>query len=75
MTDAPDFLRAGDIARLAGVSVRTVRRWIAEGTLPSVKVRGVRLVPRKDLERLFSPTPTRCLDPEAEIQEKQSNFA
>ena len=55
MTDAPDFLRAGKIARVADVSVRTVRRWIAEGTLPSVKVRGVRLVPRKDLERRFLP--------------------
>ena len=55
MTEAPDFLRAGKIARLADVSVRTVRRWIAEGTLPSVKVRGVRLVPRKSLERALSP--------------------
>ena len=51
MTDVPDFLRAGDIARCAGVSVRTVRRWIAEETLPSVKIGGVRLVARKDLER------------------------
>jgi excisionase family DNA binding protein len=58
MTEAPDFLRAGKIARLADVSVRTVRRWIAEGTLPSVKVRGVRLVPRKELELMFSlPAP------------------
>jgi excisionase family DNA binding protein len=57
MTDAADFLRAGEIARLAGVSVRTVRRWIAEKTLPSVKLRGVRLVPRKDLERMLTPAP------------------
>jgi excisionase family DNA binding protein len=55
MTDAPDFLRAGKIARLAGISVRTVRRWIADDTLPSVKVRGVRLVARKDLEQVLSP--------------------
>jgi excisionase family DNA binding protein len=55
MTDAPEFLRAGDIARLAGVSVRTVRRWIADEILPSVKVRGMRLVPGKDLERVLSP--------------------
>jgi excisionase family DNA binding protein len=60
MTDAPDFLRAGAIARLAGVSVRTVRRWIAKDSLPSVKLRGVRLVPRKDLERLLSPAPAPC---------------
>jgi excisionase family DNA binding protein len=55
MTDAPDFLRAVEIARLSGVSVRTVRRWIAEEILPSVKVRGMRLVPRKELERVLSP--------------------
>ena len=30
MTDVPEYLRAGDIARCAGVSVRTVRRWIAD---------------------------------------------
>jgi excisionase family DNA binding protein len=57
MTDVPDFLRAGDIARCAGVSVRTVRRWIAAETLPSVKIGGVRLVARKDLERTVSSTP------------------
>jgi excisionase family DNA binding protein len=58
MIDTPAFLRASEIARLAGVSVRTVRRWIADDTLPSVKVRGVRLVPRKELERvLLPPTP------------------
>jgi prophage antirepressor-like protein len=31
--------------------VRTVRRWIADEILPSVKVRGMRLVSRKDFER------------------------
>jgi excisionase family DNA binding protein len=66
MTEAPDFLRAGDIACLAGVSVRTVRRWIADETLPSVKLRGVRLVPRKHLERMLSPAPRTWSYPEAE---------
>jgi excisionase family DNA binding protein len=46
MTDAPKYLRAGEIARLFGVSLRTVRRWIAEEVLPSVKLGGVRLVGR-----------------------------
>ena len=63
MTDAPEYLRAGEIAGLAGVSVRTVRRWIAERTLPSVKLRGVRLVPRKGLEQLLSPAPWDWADP------------
>jgi excisionase family DNA binding protein len=56
MTDAPEYLRAGDIARLTGVSVRTVRRWIADGTLPSRRVRGTRLVPREGLQRVLAPT-------------------
>jgi len=30
MTDAPKFLRARDIPRLPGASVRTVRRWITD---------------------------------------------
>ena len=57
MTDAPEFLRAGDITRLTGLSLRTVRRWIDEKILPSVKVRGARLVARSELERLLSPAP------------------
>jgi len=57
MTDASEFLRADDITRLTGLSLRTVRRWIAEEILPSVKVRGARLVPRKALERVLSPPP------------------
>jgi excisionase family DNA binding protein len=67
MTDVPDFLRAGDIAHCAGVSVRTVRRWIAEETLPSVKIGGVRLVARKDLERALFPTPRTWSDAETEL--------
>jgi len=68
MTDAPKYLRASDIVRLAGVSVRTVRRWITEGMLPSVKLRGVRLVPRKDLERMLAPAPQTWSEADAEIQ-------
>jgi len=68
MTDAPEYLRAGEIARLSGASVRTVRRWIADEILPSVKVRGMRLVPRKALERLLSPVPLERPEPEIEIK-------
>jgi excisionase family DNA binding protein len=68
MTDAPEYLRAGDIARLSGASVRTVRRWIADEILPSVKVRGMRLVPRKAVERLFLPAPLDWTEPEVEIE-------
>jgi excisionase family DNA binding protein len=68
MTDAPEYLRAGDIARLSGASVRTVRRRIADGTLPSVKVGGLRLVSRKVLERVLSPALPDWTEPEEEIE-------
>jgi excisionase family DNA binding protein len=55
MTDAPEYLRARDIARLTGMSMRTVRRWIANETLPSGKVGGARLVPRKGLAEVLCP--------------------
>jgi excisionase family DNA binding protein len=64
MTDARAYLRAGDIARLSGASVRTVRRWIADTLLPSVKVRGMRLVPREAIERLLTPIPLNWEEPE-----------
>jgi excisionase family DNA binding protein len=56
MTESREYLRAGDIARLAGVSERTVRRWIATGDLPSVKIAGTRLVAKACLECLLSPS-------------------
>jgi excisionase family DNA binding protein len=69
MTDIPEFLRANDITRLTGLSLRTVRRWIAEKILPSVKVRGARLVPKKALEQLLSPVPSGWTEPEEELEE------
>lgn len=48
-------LRAAEIAASLGVSVRTVRRWIADGIVPSVKVGGARLVEEADLERILRP--------------------
>jgi excisionase family DNA binding protein len=68
MTDTPDFLGAREIARLTGLSLRTVRRWIADEILPSVKVRGARLVPRKGLERVLSPASGDWEESEAESQ-------
>lgn len=38
MTAARQYLRADEIKRLTGVSLRTVRRWIADKKLPSVKL-------------------------------------
>lgn len=62
MSAGPQYLRAGAIARLLGVSERTVRRWIADGTLPSCRVGGARLVSQADLERLLSGPPEAVLE-------------
>ena len=48
------YLRAADIVRLTGVSIRTVRRWIADETIPSLKLGGARLVATADLEAVLS---------------------
>jgi excisionase family DNA binding protein len=56
MTNAQEYLRARDIAGLTGVSLRTVRRWIANKTLVSAKVGGARLVAKGELARLLSPS-------------------
>ena len=51
MSRRPAFVRAQAVADLLGISVRTVRRWIADETLPSTKVGGTRLITKEDLER------------------------
>jgi excisionase family DNA binding protein len=53
MTSGTEYLRAGDVARITGASLRTVRRWIADEIIPSTKLGGARLVARADLERCF----------------------
>ena len=65
MTDGTAYLRAADIALLTGMHIRTVRRWIADGTLPSSKLGGARLVAMADLEAVLSgcgPTPQEFSD-------------
>ena len=57
MTGESEYLRARDIARLTGVSIRTARRWIAKQILVSGKVGGARLIAKSELERLLSPPP------------------
>ena len=52
MTDTAKYLRAAEIARRLGLSERTVRRRIADKTLPSAKIGGARLVAQADLARL-----------------------
>jgi excisionase family DNA binding protein len=49
MSRRPAYLRAQGVADLLGVSVRTVRRWIADGILPSTLIGGSRLIAEEDL--------------------------
>ncbi len=56
MIDGTDYLRAADIVRLTGISLRTVRRWIANEVVPSTKLGGARLVAKADLERRLCPS-------------------
>ena len=58
MTGGTEYLRAADIALLTGMSIRTVRRWIDDEIIPSVKLGGARLVPKAELGRLLSSLPT-----------------
>ena len=57
MKDGTEYLRARDIAELMGVSVRTVRRWIADEIIPSAKLGGARLVAKAELGHQLSPLP------------------
>jgi len=40
---------------LLGISQRTARRWIADDTLPSIKIGGARLVSEADLTSMLTP--------------------
>ena len=54
MTAVKQYLRATEIAALTGLALRTVRRRIADGTFPSTKLGGARLVAKAHLEVAFS---------------------
>ena len=74
MTGGTEYLRAADIVRLTGLSIRTVRRWIADEIIPSTKLSGARLVARADLERRLcsSPDPTKDSDETATEHHEES---
>jgi excisionase family DNA binding protein len=65
---AQAYYRAREMAVLFGVTVRTVRRRIADGTLPSIRIGGARLVAKADLERLVGTS----LDLPEEAEEEES---
>jgi excisionase family DNA binding protein len=72
MTGGTSYLRAGDIARLTGMSLRTVRRWIADEILPSTKLGGARLVATADVDAMLSSSLDRSCDGGKEREEKSN---
>lgn len=55
MSTARKYLRASEIVAITGLSLRTIRRRIKDGVLPSAKLAGARLVATEGLDRLLSP--------------------
>ena len=64
--DARRFIRAGAVASILGLSERTVRRLIADGSLPSIRVRGARLIAVADLTRFLRPQVATFADRDAD---------
>lgn len=51
MSDEPEMLLVGEVARRLRLSTRTVYRLVKEGTLPSVKIGHSLRIPAKELDR------------------------
>jgi excisionase family DNA binding protein len=56
------MLRVHEVACRLACSTRTVRRWIADGTLKSVKLHGLRLIPESVFEQLVGNSDPDWLD-------------
>lgn len=56
------MLRVDEVACRLACSTRTVRRWIADGSLKSVKLHGLRLIPESVFEQLVGNSDPDWLD-------------
>lgn len=63
MTD----MTVSDVARVCGVTERTVRRWLREGRLPATRLAGRVRIPRHAVQELAAPygVPGAAQDPHA----------
>ena len=59
---AGQMLRVTEVAERLSCSERTVRRRIADGTLPSTKIEGLRLIPEEALDQLIGGGDSAWLD-------------
>ena len=48
-----EHLKSSEVIALAAISRRTLERWVADGTLPAVKVGGTRRYLRSHVEALL----------------------
>jgi predicted DNA-binding transcriptional regulator AlpA len=69
MTGGKEYLRAPEIVALTGMSLRTVRRWLADEILPSTKVRGARIVAMADLTAMLAAPQDTIQEPSHEQKE------
>jgi len=67
------MLRVDEVAFRLACSTRTVRRWIADGSLKSVKLHGLRLIPESVFEQLVGNSDPDWLDESVpEVVSKES---
>ncbi len=59
---AGQMLRVAEVAERLACSERTIRRRIADKTLPSVKIKGIRRIPEKALDQLIGDGDPTWLD-------------
>jgi PTS system nitrogen regulatory IIA component len=53
LKEYPTQMRTRQVAEVLQVSEQTIRRWIADGTLPAFRVRGEYRIPREVIERMI----------------------
>jgi molybdopterin-binding protein len=56
MNDGTELLRIGEVAKAAGVSIDTLRRWESEGRVTFVRRGNQRMLPAAELGRLLETT-------------------
>jgi hypothetical protein len=63
------FVRAPEVAEALGIDVRTVRRSIAAGDIPSKKYQGAVLIPAEWLREQAAPPPSASPEPRLSADE------
>ena len=53
---AKEYLRLSEASELLGLSSKTIRRYVNDGSLPSIRTKGVILVPSSALTRMYIET-------------------